>query len=61
MANPATRASILRLRSAIEAAEAEVPGLMNVLISEVVDSVEVSLVQEAGIGTGRVEKLTWGR
>jgi len=38
--NPAARASILRLRRAIEQAEREVPGLMNVLISEIVDSVE---------------------
>lgn len=38
--NPAARASILRLRKAIEQAEREVPGLLNVLISEIVDSVE---------------------
>lgn len=40
--NPAARASILKLRRAIEQAEYEVPGLMGVLISEIVDSVEVS-------------------
>lgn len=40
--NPSARTSILKLRRAIEQAEHEVPGLMNVLISEIVDSVEVS-------------------
>lgn len=39
--NPAARASILKLRLAIRTAELEVPGLLNVLISEIVDSVEV--------------------
>lgn len=39
--NPSARISILKLRRAIEQAEREVPGLLNVLISEVVDSVEV--------------------
>ncbi|ORY88905.1 kinase-like domain-containing protein [Leucosporidium creatinivorum] len=38
--NPSARTSILKLRRAIEQAEHEVPGLMNVLISEIVDSVE---------------------
>lgn len=36
------RDSILRLRQAIKIAEQEVPGLMNVFISEIVDSVEAS-------------------
>lgn len=39
--NPAARTSILKLRRAIEQAEREVPGLLNVLVSEIVDSVEV--------------------
>jgi hypothetical protein len=43
--NPAARASILKLRRAIEQAEREVPGLLNVFVSEIVDSVEVSLVR----------------
>lgn len=42
--NPQARTSILKLRRAIEQAEREVPGLLNVFISEVVDSVEVSIL-----------------
>ncbi|KAL8286384.1 hypothetical protein RQP46_004401 [Phenoliferia psychrophenolica] len=38
--NQAARESILKLRRAIEQAEREVPGLLNVLVSEIVDSVE---------------------
>ncbi|GAA5852659.1 hypothetical protein JCM8547_002580 [Rhodosporidiobolus lusitaniae] len=38
--NPAARASILRFRKAIEQVEREVPGLVNVFVSEVVDSCE---------------------
>lgn len=41
--NPTARQSILRFRAAIEQIEREVPGLINVFISEVVDSVEASL------------------
>jgi hypothetical protein len=40
--NAHARKSILNLRQAIRIAEHEVPGLLNVLISEIVDSVEVS-------------------
>ncbi|GAA5969723.1 hypothetical protein JCM11641_008018 [Rhodosporidiobolus odoratus] len=38
--NPTAQASILRFRQAIERIEREVPGLINVFVSEVVDSVE---------------------
>ncbi|KAK4058295.1 hypothetical protein OIO90_000452 [Microbotryomycetes sp. JL221] len=41
VANPNARASILKLRRAFQIAELEVPGLLNVLVSEIVDSVEV--------------------
>lgn len=39
--NPAARASILRFRAAIKQVEREVPGFVNVFVSEVVDSCEV--------------------
>lgn len=39
--NANARESILKLREAIRVAEREVPGLMNVFIAEIVDSVEV--------------------
>ncbi|TNY24501.1 kinase-like domain-containing protein [Rhodotorula diobovata] len=38
--NPAARESILRFRAALQQVEREVPGLINVFVSEVVDSVE---------------------
>lgn len=41
--NPAARDSILRFRAALQQVEREVPGLINVFVSEVVDSVEVRL------------------
>ena len=40
LTNVQARNAILKLRRAIEEAERDVPGLMNVFISEVVDSVE---------------------
>ncbi|KAM0788310.1 hypothetical protein ACM66B_001453 [Microbotryomycetes sp. NB124-2] len=40
VANIDARASILKLRAALMVAEREVPGLLNVLVSEIVDSVE---------------------
>ncbi|KAK4051916.1 hypothetical protein OIV83_002621 [Microbotryomycetes sp. JL201] len=40
VANPDARSSILKLRAALIVAEREVPGLLNVLVSEIVDSVE---------------------
>lgn len=42
VANPQARSAILRFRAAMQQVEREVPGLVNVFISEVVDSVEVS-------------------
>lgn len=44
--NPHARQSILALRRAIEQAERDVPGLMDVLISEIVDSVEPEPLSE---------------
>jgi serine/threonine-protein kinase 24/25/MST4 len=38
--NPSAHAAVLKLRRAMEEAEKDVPGLMNVLVSDLVDSVE---------------------
>lgn len=43
VSNVTAQAAILRLRRAIQEAEREVPGLINVFISEIVDSVEPEL------------------
>lgn len=55
--NPAARDSILRFRAALQQVEREVPGLINVFVSEVVDSVEVrpcvSLIER--LRTGRTD------
>lgn len=47
--NPAARESILRFRAALQQVEREVPGLINVFVSEVVDSVEVSLARSRSL------------
>ncbi|SGY16238.1 BQ5605_C012g06817 [Microbotryum silenes-dioicae] len=51
--NDQARDSVLRLRMALEVAEKEAPGLINVLISEIVDSVEVCTGSQAIWGYGR--------
>ncbi|BGP38751.1 hypothetical protein JCM10449v2_002688 [Rhodotorula kratochvilovae] len=44
--NPAARESIRRFRAALQQVEREVPGLINVFVSEVVDSVETITAKE---------------
>ena len=50
--SPQARDSILRFRAALRQVERDVPGLINVFVSEVVDSVEVSR-QNSGCCTHR--------
>lgn len=44
--SPQARDSIVRFRAALRQVERDVPGLINVFVSEVVDSVEVSRQQQ---------------
>ncbi|GAA5876357.1 hypothetical protein JCM1840_005999 [Sporobolomyces johnsonii] len=55
--NPQARKSILRFRAALEQVEREVPGLVNVFVSEVVDSVEPIPAKE--IASHKTAESAW--